>query len=372
MTTNTSKLDQFRNQLAEYFIKAVDTYQCNWIKEWRAVDVPCNAVQGRPYKGINSFALSMISLVRGYKDNRFATFKQIKDNNWHLKKGAKGSLVEYWFPYDMDAKTVLTWQEYNSLPATANVLFRAKYFYVFNGDDIEGLPSNPSLSREAFQAEPLIDKIITNMGIEVVYGGNVASYSPSKDVIHIPLSKSFISSEAFNSTLLHELSHATGHKDRLDRNLSGNKSTEGYAFEELVAELTACFFRANIINVDFNTDIIHQYENNTAYLRGWYSRLKNEPHLFKEALKLANQAANYLEVLAGLRDPNAYQEDLIDEGFMTDGSTNRAELAKTQDTLDEQLKVIQALSQGIKYTGAIDRVTNEKTRFVLRKATPQR
>ncbi len=40
--------------------------------------------------------LGFIGFMRGYTDNRWATFNQIKDAGWHVKKGAKSALIEKW------------------------------------------------------------------------------------------------------------------------------------------------------------------------------------------------------------------------------------------------------------------------------------
>lgn len=52
--------------------------------------------------------------------------------------------------------------------------------------------------------------------------------------------------EAYYSTLLHELTHWTGPAHRCDRDLSGRFGTEAYAMEELVAELGAAFLCAEL------------------------------------------------------------------------------------------------------------------------------
>ncbi len=38
------------------------------------------------------------SMVRGYPDPRFCTFKQALDNGWSVRNGEKGSRIEYWEP----------------------------------------------------------------------------------------------------------------------------------------------------------------------------------------------------------------------------------------------------------------------------------
>lgn len=52
--------------------------------------------------------------------------------------------------------------------------------------------------------------------------------------------------EAWRGALLHELTHWSGAKQRLDRNLSNRFGDEACAMEELVAELGAAFLCADL------------------------------------------------------------------------------------------------------------------------------
>jgi len=50
--------------------------------------------------------------------------------------------------------------------------------------------------------------------------------------------------ERGNATLLHELTHWTGHPSRVNRPLGNSFGTKDYAFEELIAELGASYLCA--------------------------------------------------------------------------------------------------------------------------------
>ena len=64
-------------------------------------------------------------------------------------------------------------------------------------------------------------------------GGGKAYYSPGTDHIQLPSHEAFTGPEAWAATALHELGHWTGHRSRLNRDLSGRFGSAAYAQEEL-------------------------------------------------------------------------------------------------------------------------------------------
>jgi antirestriction protein ArdC len=78
--------------------------------------------------------------------------------------------------------------------------------------------------------------------------GRVAAYSPSVDLVTIPVLAAFEDAEAYHSTLFHELAHSTGHPRRLNRPTLAEACPFGstnYSKEELVAEMAAAFLCAH-------------------------------------------------------------------------------------------------------------------------------
>ena len=57
------------------------------------------------------------------------------------------------------------------------------------------------------------------------------------DLIKLPLKEQYEKKERYYATALHELSHWTGHKSRLDRDLDYSFGYDNYAKEELSAEI---------------------------------------------------------------------------------------------------------------------------------------
>ena len=97
--------------------------------------------------------------------------------------------------------------------------------------------------------------------------------------------------EAYYATLLHELTHWTGHESRLDRDLSGRFGNEAYAVEELVAELGAAFLCADLSIT--NTP----RPDHAAYIANWLEVLKRDKRAIFTAARKAAQATDYLASL---------------------------------------------------------------------------
>lgn len=110
------KTNEFRKKMADVFIKSLEEKQFEWKKEWAAMETPYNVISGRKYRGTNKFFLYLQSQERlpegEIPDPRWATFKQIQDAGWKVKKGAKGFVVELWKPYDFESKREISWKEY--------------------------------------------------------------------------------------------------------------------------------------------------------------------------------------------------------------------------------------------------------------------
>lgn len=307
------KTNEYRKAVADAFIKSLQENELQWKKGWHtAATVPQNAITGKTYKGLNRFFLTLQSMANNITDPRWATFRQIQDKGWHLNKGAKGMKVEYWTPYDYQNKKSLEWTEYNKLlddpERRGQIGVVAKYYHVFNAQDITGIPELPEPERhpEAVSDE-IIDKISQNMGVEITNeGGDRAYYSIREDKIFLPKKTAFTSDYEYNSTALHELSHATGAQKRLDRDIRNSFGTEKYAYEELVAEISSCFMGEHL-TMQMPTE---HMENHKAYVQSWIKQISEKPAVLMKAIRDAESSANYLEYQAELISEKEYQKTL--------------------------------------------------------------
>lgn len=77
--------------------------------------------------------------------------------------------------------------------------------------------------------------------------GETGRSIPPPSTIQLPPFESFENRETYYSTRAHESTHWVGHKSRLNRSFDSKRfGDDGYAVEELVAELGAAFLCADL------------------------------------------------------------------------------------------------------------------------------
>lgn len=303
--------DEYRAEMADAFAHVLEERGLEWRKEWTGSGgcAPHNGITKACYRGTNAFWLSLVSMLKGYSDPRWVTMVQIMDNGgkyhpkqkWHLKAGSKATYVEYWYPYDTKNKKDLTWEQYKDELANGRkdteFTLSTRYTAVFNASEVEGMPEIQIPETPDISQDELIAKLCSGMCIQIFLdGGDRAYYSPSQDNIHLPTPESFTSEYAFNATALHELSHSTGHPDRLNRDMAGFFGSAEYAYEELVAEMCSCFMGVNL-----NTEATPEHiDNHKAYVQSWIQAIRDKPETLVKAIKDAQAAANYMDWKAGL------------------------------------------------------------------------
>lgn len=259
-----------------------------WQKTWKAASgAPKNFVTGKAYQGINSILLHLEGLAFKYASPYWLTFKQAKAKGGNVKKGQHGSQVIFWKITDKLVED----EDTGETKVKKNFILR--YYTVFNLDQCEGIQA-PVV--ESFDNDPIAncEDIVANMPQAPVieFGGGRACYSPFDDKIDCPEFSSFINSEAFYSTMFHEMAHSTGHSSRLNRFENDTKlaafGSEDYSKEELVAEMTAAFIcgHAGIENKTL--------DNSAAYIHGWSKKLKDQPQMVIQAAAKAQKAADFI------------------------------------------------------------------------------
>lgn len=303
--------DEYRAELADAFAHVLEERGLEWRKEWTGSGggAPHNGITKACYRGTNAFWLSLVSMLKGYSDPRWVTMVQIMDNGgkyhpkqkWHLKAGSKATYVEYWYPYDVKNKKALTWEQYRDEVANGRkdteFTLSTKYTAVFNASEVEGMPEIQIPETPDVSQDELIGRLCAGMGVQIFLdGGDRAYYSPSQDNIHLPTPESFTSEYAFNATALHELSHSTGHPDRLNRDMAGFFGSAEYAYEELVAEMCSCFMGVNL-SAEATPDHI---DNHKAYVQSWIQAIRDKPETLVRAIKDAQAAASFMDWKAGL------------------------------------------------------------------------
>lgn len=292
-------MSKVREELARTFLAALDQGQLPWHKCWSTA-LPVNAVTGKTYRGINTLMLSWYSYQRGYTDTRWCTYNQAQEKGWQVRKGEKGTRVEYWACYDTKEKKLLSWddvrQKLKANPDYEEYLqLRCRTYIVFNAEQIDGIPE--PAQRPVTDIGTLRDRrdtLIQNMGIGYSEHGIRAYYSPGADTVTLPPEATFDDTYSYMATFLHECGHATGHPTRLNRDMSGGFGSGSYAREELRAEIASAF-TAQTLGLQLSDEQLrYQTEQHTAYIQNWAGILKDAPEELFRAIKDAEAISDYL------------------------------------------------------------------------------
>ena len=278
---------EYREAVTERLIGMLESGTAPWQKPWdagiAAMNRPHN-FNGRPYHGVNALMLWCTAIDKGYEDPRWLTFKQVNKLGGHVNKGEKAQIVEYW-QWEKEVENPETGEK-EKVPLEHPKVYRAA---VFNADQCTGLPK---LRRQAQKWSPVerAENIIAANGVPVTHNTDgSAFYSPGGDFICLPPRESFATVDAYYSTLLHEVGHSTGHPTRLNREFGGQFGSEGYAREELRAELASTFLCGVLGIATTGSD-----EQHAAYVKSWVSALKNDYNEIFKAAADAEKICNYL------------------------------------------------------------------------------
>ncbi len=222
-----------------------------WVQPWGTaaakapLAMPKNASTSRQYTGVNILILWGAVIDHGFTGQSWLTFRQALALGGHVRKGERGTTVVYadrFIPDDEKKRAAETGEDAQAIPFL-------KRFTVFNTDQCDGLPDDIAMAAPPplpGMIEPRVEALINASGIDFRIGGNRAFYSPAEDYVQVPPPAAYFEPINWHRTALHELGHASGHRSRLNRDLSGVHGSKKYAFEELIAEINAAFCCASL------------------------------------------------------------------------------------------------------------------------------
>ena len=354
------KEDKAYDLFADMIIKKLEGFKGDWKQPWFNVSLAWpKALYGKKYNGMNALMLSLLCEDKGYKVPVFATHARIGSLNFtetkdgqrvpavdaegeklpfvHILKG-EGAFPVFLSQTNVihkETKEKIPYSDYIKLSADErqkyNVYHNNRVYPVFNVDQTNLKEARPELYQklveettpkrnenvgEMFSFGP-IDKFISdNLWVCPIKSkeGNDAYYSPVRDEIVVPLKEQFQDGEAFYGTLLHEMTHSTGHNSRLNRLEEGTTfGDKKYSKEELIAELG----KANICQ-RYGIES-HLKEDTLPYLQGWLSALHEEPKFIKTVL-------NDVKLATGLISSR------IDEVAMKMGETLKLDGREVEDS----------------------------------------
>ena len=266
-----------------------------WMKPWNAEHAAGKITRplrhhGQPYSGINILMLWASAMEQGFAAPIWMTFKQALELNAHVRKGEKGSLVVY--------ANSITRTEHDG--DTGEDIEREipflKGYTVFNVEQIDGLPEIYYAKAES-QLTPVerierAEEFFKHIPVTLKHGGNRAYYAQELDYVQMPIIEAFRDAESYYATLGHEFIHSTRHPMRLARDF-GRKTwgDEGYAREELVAELGSAFLCTDL---ELTPEV---RDDHAGYIANWPEVLKNDKRCVVQAASYAQKAVDYLHGL---------------------------------------------------------------------------
>ncbi|QCG96453.1 DUF1738 domain-containing protein [Azospirillum sp. TSA2s] len=278
-------------EITARIIAELEAGRLPWVQPWGTpaaaapLGLPRNAATGRAYTGVNVLILWGAVVARGFSGQSWLTFRQALALGGHVRKGERGTTVVYadrFIPDDERRRARDTGEE----PQAITFL---KRFTVFNCAQCEDLPDGIAVVPPPIPEGLILPRaaaLIQASGVDVRIGGTRAFYSPQHDYVQVPPPQAFFEPVNWHRTVLHELGHSTGHASRLNRDLSGAFGSRKYAFEELVAEISAAYLCAalGIVPTVRHAD----------YVGAWLDVLRGDNHAIVRAASQASKVADYL------------------------------------------------------------------------------
>jgi antirestriction protein ArdC len=279
------------DEITTKIISELEAGRLPWVQPWGTAAVkaplamPRNAATGRQYSGINVLILWGAVISHGYSGQSWLTFRQALALGGNVRKGEHGTTVVYadrFVPDDEKKRARETGEDAAAIPFL-------KRFTVFNSAQCENLPEDVAIVAPPPPPgliEPQVEALIKASGIDFRIGGDRAFYVPAGDYVQVPPPQAFFESINWHRTALHECSHASGAPHRLNRDLSGSFGSKKYAFEELVAEISAAFCCAalGIVPTVRHAD----------YIGTWAEVLREDNRAIVRAASQASKSADFL------------------------------------------------------------------------------
>lgn len=273
--------DQITNRLVEMIEAGVKKTGALWAGQ--NLSTPRSFITKKRYKGINTLSLWCEAKDKGFKSNFWLTYKQAESLGGKVRKGEKAVTCVYYSKIDKTKKSDVTGEDVDAS------FMLMKPFWLFNLDQIDGIDvPNQVTGIGEFTPVEAAEKLIQATGAVINYGGNEAFYRPSTDEITLPNKEDFTSVNNYYATALHELGHWSGHKSRMQRDLSGSFGSDSYAFEELVADFSSVMIMGEL---DLHEATM---EHHADYLQSWLKVLKNDKTALFKAASQAQKAADFI------------------------------------------------------------------------------
>jgi antirestriction protein ArdC len=271
----------------------------NWDMPYVPVpaQMPVN-LDGRAYTGVNWFLLSLMGSPSGL----WGTYARWQEAGAQVRKGQRSTLIIFFKRYEPKES-----KEGGPAAEEGQTAAVIRYYTVFSAEQVENTDGTP-FDVEAWQAklgrarpempngaerldaaEAVLRRYHGASGVRFTEGDGFPCYIPSLDTVRMPEQAAFHTTAGYYSTWLHECAHSTGHKRRLDRDLSVRFKSEGYALEELTAELAAAMGCAALgISPD------EPRRDHARYIASWIKALREDKRCIVSIARRAQEAVDFI------------------------------------------------------------------------------
>lgn len=272
--------------VVQRIIEALEEGVAPWVRPWKAgFGAQTSLSTLKPYRGINTLILETTAMLRGYESHYWGTYKQLSERGGQVRKGEHGTPVVLWKPV---RKTI----EVDGEEQDDSYLLM-RYFNVFNAEQADGVTLPVAEAPEViFTPHEAAEKLINGMPQrpQVKHNGDRAFYSPTLDIVSMPVREAFSKADDYYAVLLHELAHSTGHESRLNRDTVTTCApfgSEVYAKEELVAEIASAMLLAG-------TGLEPNIGRSASYAACWLQYVKDNARAVISAAGQAQKARDWI------------------------------------------------------------------------------
>lgn len=260
---------------------------------------PFNPSTGNKYVG----PAALILMMQDKDDPRWMTSNQASYNKTHVLKGSKGTLINFFSstitkPVIENGEPAL---KENGKPKTERVTLDKPQLvdaWLYNGENLNDMPEwipEPQRISASERAQNIIDASNAFLEKEIA----APFYNAHTDLIFMPGKEQFPSPELYYSAALHELTHWTGHENRLNRQAdpAGN---DLLLKEELRANIASFMISAEL-------DLPYDLGDHVGYLNGWAQVMKDNPN---ELFKAAADAQKIADYVLGLEEKRELKQEV--------------------------------------------------------------
>ncbi|NOQ37609.1 DUF1738 domain-containing protein [archaeon] len=287
MVNSKCRTEDMYGMVTDRLIAEIEKGGLRWVKGWTQTGLPMNGATKTSYRGINMLWLMMEIRDKGYKSNRFYTYRQVKGLKGHVIAGSKGLPIFFYKPIEISVENKETGkQEIKRIPMLRS-------FIVFNQDQTSLKGMDADAVREPVEIIKICEDIAGWSDSPRMMTDSSAYYMSRWDIIGIPDMQSFRTAEMYYATLFHEMIHSTGSKGRLNRDGIVKTNAFGsdmYSREEIIAELGASILCAKAGIFEDNVS------NSSAYIDSWLRSLKKDKRFI---FKVMSQVQASVDLITG-------------------------------------------------------------------------